>query len=190
MIRFADPSLAMRVWPKAGDSQVAQVALILAGTLLLAASARLQVPFWPVPMTMQTFVVLGIAAACGARLAGATVLAYLAQGAAGLPVFAAGGGLVYLAGPTGGYLVGFLMAAILVGAMADRGHCRTAGSTLAVFLVGLVTIYAFGVGWLAVLFGGSVAIANGLLPFLLAETVKLALAVAVFPAAWRLAKRC
>ncbi len=92
-------SLATRLWPQAADSLLARTVLVLAGTLLLALSARVQVPFWPVPMTMQTFVVLGIGAAYGARLAGITLLTYLAQGAIGLPVFATGAGLAYMAGP-------------------------------------------------------------------------------------------
>ena len=181
------PSLATRLWPQAADSLLAKLALVIAGSLLLIASAKIQVPFWPVPMTMQTFVVLGIGAAYGARLAGATVLTYLAQGAIGLPVFSAGGGIALLAGPTGGYLLGFLAAAIVVGALADRGFCRTRLSTLAAFLAGTAIIFAMGVAWLTVLFGFGTAITAGVLPFLTSEAVKIALAVAVFPMAWKLA---
>ncbi len=181
-------SLATRLWPQAGESFLAKTVLVLAGSLLLIASAKVQVPFWPVPMTMQTFVVLGIGAAYGARLAGLTVLTYLAQGAIGLPVFAAGGGLAMLAGPTAGYLLGFLVAAVLVGALADRGWCRTRGSTALAFLAGTAVMFTMGVGWLAVLFGFETAITAGLLPFVTSEAVKIALAVAVFPLAWKLAR--
>lgn len=181
-------SLATRLWPQAGESLLAKTVLVLAGSLLLIASAKVQVPFWPVPMTMQTFVVLGIGAAYGARLAGLTVLTYLAQGAIGLPVFAAGGGLAMLAGPTAGYLVGFLVAAVLVGALADRGWCRTRSSTALAFLAGTAVMFTLGVAWLSVLFGLQTAITAGLLPFVLSEAVKIALAVAVFPLAWKLAK--
>jgi biotin transport system substrate-specific component len=181
-------TLANRLWPQASDSLLAKLVLVLAGTLLLAASARVQVPFWPVPMSMQTFVVLGIGAAYGARMAGITVATYLAQGAVGLPVFTAGGGMALLAGPTGGYLMGFLAAAIVVGALADRGFCRTRLSTLAAFVAGTLVIFTMGVAWLTVLFGFATAITAGVVPFLLSEAVKIALAVAVFPLAWKLAR--
>jgi biotin transport system substrate-specific component len=95
--------------------------LAVIGSILLTISAKIQVPFWPVPMTMQTLVVLVLGVAYGWRLAGATVLLYLAQGALSLPVFAGGGGLAYMSGPTGGYLVGFLLAAVAVGWLAERG---------------------------------------------------------------------
>jgi biotin transport system substrate-specific component len=182
------PSLATRLWPSAADSLLAKTVLVIAGSLLLIASAKVQVPFWPVPMTMQTFVVLGLGATYGMRLAGASVLTYLAQGAIGLPVFSAGGGIALLAGPTGGYLLGFLAAAMLVGALADRGWCRTRLSTLGAFLAGTAVIFGLGVTWLTVLFGFQTAITAGVLPFLTSEAVKVALAVAVFPLAWKLAR--
>ncbi|MBT5226290.1 MAG: biotin transporter BioY, partial [Proteobacteria bacterium] len=103
-------TLAQEVWPLARDSRVAQAVLVVAGTLLLAVSAKVQVPFWPVPMTMQTFVVLLLGVAYGPRLGVVTGALYLVEGALGLPVFAKGAGIVYLIGPTGGYLFGFVMA--------------------------------------------------------------------------------
>lgn len=178
-------SLVTRLWPQTADSLAARGLLVVLGCLLLIASAKVQVPFWPVPMTMQTFVVLGIGAAYGVRLAGVTLAAYLAQGAVGLPVFAGGGGVAYLAGPTAGYLVGFLAAAVIVGWLADRGYCRTGLSTLAAFALGTLTIFALGAGWLAVLFGPEVALASGVLPFVISEAAKVALAVLVFPFAWK-----
>lgn len=113
-------SLAKAAWPSEQAHVFRNVVLMLVGSLLLAISAKIQVPFYPVPMTMQTFAVLVIGMAYGWRLGGATVLLYLAEGAAGMPVFASGAGLAYLAGPTGGYLVGFLASAVLVGFLADR----------------------------------------------------------------------
>ena len=178
-------SLVTRLWPQTADSLAARGLLVVLGCLLLIASAKVQVPFWPVPMTMQTFVVLGIGAAYGARLGGVTLAAYLGQGAIGLPVFAGGGGLAYLAGPTAGYLVGFLVAAVIVGGLADRGYCRTRLSTLAAFALGTLAIFALGAGWLAVLFGPQVALASGVLPFVIAESAKVALAVLVFPLIWK-----
>ena len=105
-------------WPR-------QALLVLAGSVLLWISAKVQVPFWPVPMTLQTLAVLGLAAALGRRLGVAAVVLYLMEGALGLPVFAGtpekGIGLAYMAGPTGGYLAGFVLAAFIVGTLAERG---------------------------------------------------------------------
>ena len=184
-----NPTLAETLWAGSAGSHLQKAALVLAGTVLLALSAHIKVPFWPVPMTMQTFVVLMIGAAFGARLAGATVLAYLIEGAFGLPVFATGAGLGYMAGPTAGYLAGFLVAATLVGGLADRGHGRSILTTLMAFLVGEAVILALGAGWLAVLFGPEKAVSAGLLPFLPGEAVKVALACAVLPLMWRIARR-
>jgi biotin transport system substrate-specific component len=117
------------------------------------------------------------------------VLAYLVQGALGLPVFAKGGGLAYMTGPTGGYLLGFLLAAWLVGRLAERGFDRRIPTALGLFLLGDLVIFALGVGWLASLIGLEKAWAAGVLPFLPAEALKIALAVAVLPLAWRLGER-
>ncbi len=183
-------TLAARLWPvEAGNAVTRAIVLIVAGSLLLTLSAKVQVPFWPVPMTMQTFAVLLIGAAYGSTLGAATVLAYLAQGAVGLPVFAKGGGLAYMMGPTGGYLLGFLVAAWLVGKLAERGLDRRVPTALAVFLLGDLVIFAFGVSWLASLIGFEKAWAAGVVPFLPAEALKIALAMAVLPLAWRLGER-
>ncbi len=181
-------SLVAAMWPQSRSLMV-QALLVVAGSLVLAASAKVQVPFWPVPMTMQTFVVLMLGATLGARLAGATVLAYLIEGAAGLPFFSSGGGLAHLAGPTGGYLVGFLLAAVLVGWLADRGYGRSIITTLFAFLVGEVAIFALGVGWLSTFTGAGKAVALGVTPFLLAEALKVALACALLPFAWKQAAK-
>ncbi|MCX8102554.1 MAG: biotin transporter BioY [Geminicoccaceae bacterium] len=183
-------TLAARLWPvEAGNATTRAIVLIVAGSLLLTLSAKVQVPFWPVPMTMQTFVVLLIGATYGARLGAATLAAYLALGAAGLPVFASGAGPAYMMGPTGGYLVGFLVAAWLVGKLAERGLDRRVLTALPMFLVGDVVILALGVSWLATLIGFEKAWAAGVLPFLPAEALKIALAMALLPLAWRLGER-
>ena len=123
------PTLAATLWPQQAASRIARfAALAIGGALALAISAKTQVPFYPVPMTLQTLVVLAIGAAFGARLAAATVLLYLGEGLAGLQVFAGlAAGPAYMAGPTGGYLVGFLFAAALVGWLAERGWDRSLG---------------------------------------------------------------
>ncbi|CAN5120759.1 biotin transporter BioY [soil metagenome] len=176
-------TIAQRYLPALATNRAYQALLVIAGVVLLTLSAKLQVPFWPVPMTMQTFAVLMIGATCGARLGGATLLAYLATGAVGLPVFASGAGPAYMMGPTGGYLLGFLAAAMITGALADRGYGRTIVSAVLMLLAGLAAIYILGAGWLAVLFGIDKAIAAGVIPFLPAEALKLALAVVVMTAA-------
>ncbi|WP_395685990.1 biotin transporter BioY [Aestuariivirga sp.] len=180
-------NLLSTLWPRA---QVLHKAVILGlGVLLLTLASKVQVPFWPVPMTLQVLAVLMIGATAGARLGGATVLAWLALGAVGVPVFATGAGLAYMAGPTGGYLAGFLAASLLVGYLADRGLGRGIGSAVLMLLAGLAAIYALGLGWLGSLIGFEKAVAVGLMPFIPAEVLKLALGTAVLTAAWKQAKR-
>lgn len=162
-------------------------ALIALGSLLITASAKVQAPLWPVPVTMQSLVVLLVGAAYGSRLGAAAVLAYLAQGMAGLPVFAgAGAGPAYMAGPTGGYLLGFLLAAACAGWLAERGWTRGLAGAAAIMCLGHVLLLAPGVAWLAVLFGGSKAVAVGLTPFLAGSAVKAALGTALVAACWPL----
>ena len=164
--------------------------LVVAGTLFLTASAKIQVPFYPVPMTMQTFVVLFIGFAFGRRLGGFTALAYLAEGAVGLPVFAGtpekGIGIPYILGPTGGYLVGFVFAAWTVGALAERGWDRSLLRAAAAALVGLVVVYIPGLVWLGTIIGWDrPVLALGLFPFLPGEVLKLALLAVALPLVWR-----
>jgi biotin transport system substrate-specific component len=167
--------------PLIGGSWTQRIAAVAIGSALLAISAHVQLPFWPVRLSMQSFVVLAIGLACGGRLGAATLLAYIAEGAFGLPVFQGGAGLAYMAGPTGGYLLGFVLAAWAVGTLADRGATRGWIGTVAVLFLGEVLIYAPGVAWLAVLFGPAKSLGFGLVPFLPAEAVKLALAAAATP---------
>jgi biotin transport system substrate-specific component len=133
-------------------------------------------------MTMESGTVLLLGAAYGSGLAEATLLAFLAAGALGLPVFTAGAGLAYFAGPTGGYLLGFLLAASFMGFCASRGWMRGVIGTIAAFLVGTALIYIPGLAWLSVLLGTHKAVALGLLPFLPAEATKVAMAILLFRA--------
>ncbi|WP_296643157.1 biotin transporter BioY [Roseinatronobacter sp.] len=160
--------------------------LVLAGTMFIALSARIQVPMWPVPMTMQTFAVLLVGMAFGARLAGATLLAYLAQGAMGLPVFAGGGGVLFLTGPTAGYLVGFLGAAVLVGWLADRGWTAGYVRSFCAACLGGALIHAVGAAWLSAFIGVSGALAAGVAPFLAGDLLKSVLVALLLPNAWAL----
>lgn len=163
----------------------------IGGTIALWISAKIQVPFFPVPMTMQTFAVLVIGMAFGWRLGGATVALYLLEGAVGLPVFAGtpekGIGLAYMVGPTGGYLAGFVIAATAVGWLAERGWDRKMAPTLIAMVAGTAIIFACGILWLGTVLGWDKPILEfGLIPFLPAAAFKVALAAAVLPAAWRL----
>lgn len=162
---------------------------VLAGSALIVLATRIQLPMWPVPMTMQTFAVLLIAMALGMRMGVASVAAYLAQGAAGLPVFAAGGGVAYLVGPTAGYLWGFLLVAAVVGWLADRGLTRHHVGALMLALLGSTLVYVVGAGWLAGFVGAEAAFRAGVLPFLPGDLVKSMLLALVLPGAWKLLAR-
>lgn len=186
-------TLFSALWHVEGRANRAIRATVLAfvGTLLLTLSAKVQVPFYPVPMTMQTFVVLGIGMAYGWRLGGATLLLYMAEGAMGLPVFAGtpekGIGLAYMMSGTGGYLVGFVLAAMATGWLAEKGMDRSVVGTAVAMLVGNALIYVPGVLYLGVLFGFDKPIIEwGFTPFILGDVAKLALAAAVMPLAWKL----
>ena len=185
----SNSTLAAALWP-AENTLVRNVVLAVLGSLAIWASAKVQVPFYPVPVTMQTFVILGIGMAYGWRLGAATVLLYMAQGAAGLPVFAGtpekGIGLAYMAGPTGGYLLGFVLAAAAVGWLAERGWDRDVATTALAMLIGNAVIYVPGLLWLGALLGWDKPIfAWGLWPFLYGDGAKLLLAAVALPAVWR-----
>lgn len=188
-------TLAGFVWPASGRLAEALRAavLMLVGTALLTLSAKIQIPLPPVPMTMQTLVVLMLGAAYGWRLGGATVLVYLAEGALGLPVFAntppVAAGPLYFAGPTGGFLVGFVAAAVATGALAERGWDRSLTRLLALMTLGHAVIFAFGLGWLSLIVGPAKAWAVGAVPFAAATVLKTALAAALMQAAWSFARR-
>lgn len=187
-------TLATRLWPALDSSLIYKTALVVTGSVLLWASAKISVPFLPVKMTMQLFVVLALGLALGAQLAGATVLLYLIEGAAGLPVFTGtpekGLGLVYMMGPTGGYLLGFLLAAVATGWLADRGFSRHPVLAVLAAFVGAVIIYVPGLLWLGAVLGWDKPIlAWGLYPFLLPDAVKVVLAGLLVAGTWQLLGR-
>jgi len=177
-------------------------ALVVLGTLVLTLAAKTKVPFYPVPMTLQTLAIGLLAASAGARIAVATVLLYLAEGAVGLPVFTntppSVAGLGYLAGPTGGYLAGFLASAIIIGTLADRGWTRSPLKLFAALMLGDLSIIALGTAWLA--YGATLAngaqgmglqhaLAVGAYPFLLGALVKEMFGTALITGVWALADR-
>jgi len=165
------------------------LALVLGASLAVALCSQVEIhlPGNPVPITGQTFAVLLVGALLGPRRGGLALLAYLAQGAAGLPVFAGGaGGAAHLLGPTGGYLIGFAAAAALVGWLAERGWDRTPWFTAAAMILGNVVIYAFGVTRLSAFVGSSQAVPLGLVPFIPGDLIKVGLAAGLLPAGWKL----
>lgn len=193
-MQTAQPTLIQTLWPAQGRAMLRNVLLAVTGSLAIAISAKIHVPFYPVPMTMQTFAILALGMALGSRLGAATVALYLIEGAFGLPVFSGtpekGIGLAYMAGPTGGYLLGYLPAAFAAGWLAERGWDRNMLTTAAAMFVGNVLIYVPGLLWLGALFGWDKPIlAWGLTPFVLGDLTKLALATCLLPAAWKLLGR-
>lgn len=195
MHTYPYPTLLNVLSPRlSGTALVSRNALLaLAGTLLLTVSAKLQIPFWPVPMTLQTFVVLVLGVAFGWKLGGLTVALYLAEGAVGLPVFAGtperGIGLAYMAGPTGGYLAGFVAAAALCGWLAERGWDRGPWHTALAMTAGHLLILFLGWAWLAILLGPGKAYDAGVAPFYAATAAKTLLAVIALPLAWKIVGR-
>ncbi len=191
-------ALAQAVRPRAVRSALAtDVALVLLGSVVvaLAAQVSIRLPFTPVPITGQTLAVLLVGAGLGAVRGGASILLYLAEGAVGLPVFAEGrSGILYLTSrdplhATGGYLWGFVAAAVVAGFLAQRRWDRTWRGALAAMFVGNLAIYLFGVPWLAdaVRVSGEKALELGVYPFVIGDVAKLLIAASLLPTAWRLA---
>lgn len=185
------PTLIAAAWPEGGLRYLRLAVLALAGSALLAISSKIQVPMWPVPMTMQTFAVLAIGMAYGWRLGGATILLYWAEGAVGIPVFAKGGGIAYFFEATSmGYIYGYLPAAMLTGWLAERGWDRSFPTTALAMLFGNILIYVPGLLWLGMIVGwDKPVLAWGLTPFMVGDLVKLALAAALLPLAWKAVQR-
>ncbi len=169
-------------------------AAVVAGSLLLTLSAKLSIPFVPVPMTLQTLVVLALGMVLGPVAGAGAVLLYLAQGALGLPVFAGspekGIGLAYMVGPTGGYLAGFVLAAFATGTLARRRWDRHVVGTVGAMLIGNALIYATGLLWLGSVVGWDKPVLEwGMTPFLLGDLAKLVMAAVALPVLWRLVGR-
>lgn len=199
-------TLAGALWPDSTSPTITRlvraVILVVLGSMFVAGSAQIQVPLWPVPVTGQTFGVLVVGLVLGWRLGGVSLLLYIAEGTAGLPVFAKfAAGPAVMAGPTGGYIAGFVLAAAIVGYFAQRGWDRSVWLTALAMLAGNIAIYLLGLAWLTNFYAGvgaqyvasagaetafGAAIVKGLMPFLVGDAIKLALAAALMPVAWRL----
>ncbi|MBK1697874.1 biotin transporter BioY [Rhodovibrio salinarum] len=196
-------TLADAIWTtKSGSrSWLRNGALAVVGSLFVAACSQIQVPMWPVPMTMQTFAVMTVGMAMGWRLGAATLALYTLEGALGLPVFAgfsAGPGV--LMGPTGGYILpGFILGAACVGYLAERGWDRKVWKSAVANTLGTLVLFVPGVAWLATFYAAAdgpsiagtgaetalgAAVVTGVVPFLLGGALKIALATAVVRAGW------
>jgi biotin transport system substrate-specific component len=196
-IAYGRPTLADRIFSR---SIVTDIILIAAGTALTAILAQVAIPLWPVPITGQTFAVLFVGATLGVTRAVLSMVLYLVIGLLGLPVFApqANGshitGLAALLGPTGGYLIGFILAVAFVGWLAQREWDRKWLRTLLAFVGGTVLIYAVGLPWLYVVVNNlhvpnplPYTLANGLYPFLIGDALKAIFAAVLLPVVWHFA---
>ena len=180
-------ALIDRVIPR---SAINNVALILSGAVLTAYAAQLVIPMWPVPITAQTLAVLLVGSVLGATRGAISLIVYFSMGAVGLPVFSAATSLSF--GPTFGYLVGFIAAAALVGYLSQRGWHKSVSGVLGSFAIANSVIYLFGLPWLAFALGSlgaaddlaSVA-AAGFAPFIIGDVIKMTLAAALLPLAWK-----
>jgi len=178
------PVIADVIWPTEGMFRY--VILICLGSFLVALTAQLAIPLSPVPITGQTFGVLLVGILLGKTRGALSLLAYLCEGALGLPVFAGGtAGLVKLAGPTGGYLFGMVAGAYIIGFLAERGWDRSRGTAALAMLAGNLGIYFFGIPWLAMFVGWKTAFHAGFIPFLFGDLIKLLLAIVLFPSLWQ-----
>jgi len=180
-------ALIDRVVPR---SAINSAALILSGAVFTAYAAQLVIPMWPVPITAQTLAVLLVGSVLGATRGAISLIAYFSMGAIGLPVFSAATSLSF--GPTFGYLIGFVAAAAVVGWLSERGWHKSVLGVLGSFAIANAVIYMFGLPWLAFALG-SLGVANdfasvaaaGLAPFIVGDVLKMILAAALLPLAWK-----
>lgn len=184
------PPLALILWPNGG--LVRDITLVIVGSLFVALAAQVAIPlpFTPVPITGQTFAVALTGALLGSKRGALAILAYLAEGAVGLPFFAGGaGGVAVLKGATAGYLMGFVVSAFVVGWLCERGWDRRLATLALTLLIGDILIFLFGVSWLARFVGTGQAIEKGFIPFIPGDLIKIALATLVITGLWGWAKR-
>ncbi len=182
-----------------GRRLFANLATVVLGTLLLTLSAKINVPVWPVPVTLQTFAVAALAAAFGWRIGVATVALYILEGMSGLPVFATGGGPAYILGPTGGFIVGWLPMAYVIGLAADSGASGKPLPLFGAMLLGNAVMFALGFAWLLLMGAGAAwidqtnvvasAFEKAVQPFIVWDVLKMALAALTVSGVWLLVRR-
>ncbi|HKY95406.1 MAG TPA: biotin transporter BioY [Kiloniellales bacterium] len=185
------PTLAGALWPSSAENRIWRAVLLaVLGSAFLALLAQIEIPFWPVPQTMQTFGVMVIGMTYGWRLAGSTIALYLVEGAVGLPVFAGGASAAALVGPTAGYLFGFVLGGMAMGWLAERGWDRHPVTAVAAMLIGDAIVFVLGYAWLAYVIGDAgKAFELGVTPFLFGDACKIALVAAGLPLTWKLLRR-
>lgn len=190
----ARSTIVDRVIPR---SLLADAALVIAGTALVAALAQVAIPLWPVPVTGQTLAVLLVGASLGAARGAASLSLYALLGAIGLPIYSdASSGWAVLAGPTGGYIIGFIVSAAIVGWAAERRWDRGWLKAAVTFLGGSLVVFAIGLPWLSYSLGGfglpndlQATLVAGFYPFIIGGVIKAAIAAAVLPAIWKAVER-
>ena len=201
-VTLTTPNTLLGLYQPKGDvaKLASNLATVVLGTLLITICAKINVPVWPVPVTLQGFAIAALAAAFGLRIGVATVALYLLEGAFGLPVFATGGGLAYLVGPTGGFLIGFLVMAAIIGYAADKGASGKPLTLFAAMVAADAVLLVLGFVWLLALSGNAgwidqnnvvaSAFAGAIQPFIVWDILKMALAALTVTGAWNiLAKR-
>ncbi|MGV8856203.1 MAG: biotin transporter BioY [Devosia sp.] len=200
-VTLTTPNTLLGLYQPKGDAakMASNLATVVLGTLLITLCAKINVPVWPVPVTLQGFAIAALAATFGMRIGVATVGLYLLEGAFGLPVFATGGGLAYLVGPTGGFLLGFVAMAAIIGFAADRGASGKPLMLFAAMLAGDAVLFALGFTWLLALSGNAgwidqsnvvaSAFAGAVKPFIVWDLLKMALAALTVTGAWKIASK-
>ena len=201
-VTLTTPNTLLGVFQPKGDAArlASNLVTVVLGTLLITICAKINVPVWPVPVTLQGFAIAALAAAFGLRIGVATVALYLIEGAAGLPVFAgATAGIPYLMGPTGGFLIGFLLMAAIIGYAADRGASGKPLALFAAMLAGDAVLFVLGFAWLLFMAGQAQwidqanvvasAFAKAVQPFIVWDILKMALAALTVTGAWNLLSR-
>ena len=200
-VTLTTPNTLLGLFRPKGDvaKLASNLATVVLGTLLITICAKINVPVWPVPVTLQTFAVAALAAAFGMRIGVATVALYLLEGAAGLPVFATGGGLPYLMGPTAGFLFAYLPMAAIIGYAADRGASGKPVTLFAAMLAADAVVFVFGFLWLLTMAGQAQwidqtnvvasAFAKAVQPFIIWDVLKMALAALTVTGAWNVFSR-
>ncbi len=170
-------------------SLLTKIFTAVACSVFLIISAKIKIDLYPVPMTLQPLAVLMIAMLCGRNIAAGSIGLYLIQGMIGLPVFAYGGGIPYLMGPTGGFLIGFFIAGIIVGSLADSGWGKKIFKSVCAMMLGLSIIYFCGILQLSFIKGFDYAIIKGMEPFIIGDLYKLVLVSLLLPQIWKLIKK-
>lgn len=200
-VSLTTPNTILGVLEPKSDTRrlITNLIVVLLGTLLITVAAKINVPTWPVPVTLQSFAVAALAGAFGWRIGTATVIAYLIEGALGLPVFATGGGLAYLAGPTGGFLIGFVPMAYIIGRAADMGGSARVVMLAFAMLVADAVLFVLGYAWLVVALANLKGVAptavlggafdGAIKPFVVWDIVKMVFAAVTVTGVWTLSKR-